>query len=256
MRKLWSAGWLVLATLGFVVAAGATTRSPSGETCTTTGNGSEYTIHISIPPGAQPFGFAFGAPGATITNAVIPGTNGSFSTQNLPPNTTGAWVADSPLTGSPDATLTITGTATGRFTIVPAGSSSQPGYLNPVTCTTQTQPAPTSVAFTVVRRALYDAAAHAWHLVVVVPVAGTVSAAQLEPTTGTSSSKSVTAKPLVQSRALIVKSAARITLTLRPTAKGDADLTATGAIKVMLHVTFDARNGRSATKLVALTLRK
>ena len=64
----------------------------SGDTCTATGTGNEYTLHITIPAGSQQYGFAFGASGATVTNADIPGTDGSFSTQNLAPNTTGAWL--------------------------------------------------------------------------------------------------------------------------------------------------------------------
>jgi hypothetical protein len=253
MRRLLAVTAGAFASAAFLaVNAGAATQS--GDTCTASGNGTTYTLNIAVPSGAQQFGFAFGAPGATVTNAVIPGTNGSFSSQKLAPNTTGAWISDAPMTGAPDATLTVSGTATGAFTVVPAGAS-QSTYFSPVRCTLSTG-GTASVAFTVEPQVTYSASAGTWHLVVAVPGAGTVSARQLEPTTGTGSSKSVTAKSLVQTRKITRMTAGKATLTLRATPSGQTDLKKTGAIKLKLHVTFDAQSGKSANKLVSLTLKK
>ncbi len=92
----------VLAPAALLVAlAGASMKAaPSGDTCTASGSGPTYTLRISLPPGAQQFGFAFGADGAAVTNAVIPGANGNFTTEGLAANTTGAWLSDAPLPSS------------------------------------------------------------------------------------------------------------------------------------------------------------
>lgn len=255
--RTWSrviVGALVAA--AFVVAtAGAQMQAQSGDTCTATGAGAAYTLQITVPSGPQEYGFAFGAPGATVTNAVVSGTNGSFTTLNLPPGTTGAWISDTPLTGVPDASLTVSGTATGSLTIVPAGSATQPTYFSPVTCTFA-KAAQASNAFTVARQVAYVRAARVWHLTVTIPGAGTVSAQQLEPTIGTGSAKTVTAKSLVQSRKLTLKSAGKVTLTLRPTATGQVDLRKSGSIRVKLNVTFDPKSGKAASKLLDLRLER
>jgi hypothetical protein len=245
-------GALVPAVL-LAATAGARMQAPSGDTCTTSGTGTTFTLHVTIPASAQQYAIAFGAPGVTVKNAVIPGMNGNFSTQSLPANTSGAWVSDTPITGSPSVSLTTSGTATGPFTIVPAGAQS--AYFNAVTCTVaQPTPRPT-IAFKVAHLATYSAAAHAWHLVVTIPAPGTVSARQPVPTIGTGSSKPVTFKPLVQVRPMVLKTGGRVTLTLRPTSRGQAALETSGRVKLSLRVKFNAEAGQTASKLLSLTLR-
>ncbi len=254
-RLLGAVGALAMFAAVFAPAGGAMVKAAaSGDTCTATGTGNEYTLHITIPAGSQQYGFAFGASGATVTNADIPGTDGSFSTQNLAPNTTGAWLTQSPVTGSPDATLTLTGSASGSFTIAPS-SAKQTAYLAPVTCKA-TVTATRSVAFSVNHTVKYVPALHVWHLSVKAPGAGTISARQLLPTIGTAGAKSVTAKSLVQSRRIVTKSGGTFVLTLRPTPAGVAKLASAGSIKANMSITFDAANGKSASKRLTLTLRK
>src|SRR5205085_8349945 len=105
-----------------VFAAGAHARiqAPSGDTCTYSANGTTYTVNIVTGSGVQQFGFAFGAPGLTLTNVGISGQNGNFTTTKLPTGTTGAWISDAPLTGNVVATLTGTGSTTGAVVIVPS----------------------------------------------------------------------------------------------------------------------------------------
>jgi hypothetical protein len=43
---------------------------------------------------------------------------------------------------------------------------------------------------------------------------------------------------------------------LRPTSKGATALRTSGSLHLRLHVTFDASDGRSASKSLGLTLRK
>ncbi len=252
---LGTVGALAMFAAVFAPAGGATVKAAqSGDTCTATGAGTEYTLHITIPAGSQQYGFAFGASGATVTNAVIPGTDGSFSTQALAPNTTGAWLTQSPMTGAPDATLTLSGSGNGTFTIVPSGAK-ETAYLAPVTCKATVAPTATA-ALTVAHTVKYVPALHVWHLSVKTPGAGTVSARQLLPTVGTAGAKSVTAKSLVQSRRLVTGSGGTFMLTLRLTPAGVAKLAAAGSVKANLTVTFDSANGKSASKQVSLTLRK
>jgi hypothetical protein len=96
MRKLGAvvAG---LSLAAFLAATGnARMQSSTGDTCTSAGNGTAYTLHIAVRPGGQEFGFAVGTRGVKVTNVAIPGMNGNFSTDNLAPNTTGAWIGDTP----------------------------------------------------------------------------------------------------------------------------------------------------------------
>jgi hypothetical protein len=239
-----------------VLAAGANAlaAASSGDSCTASGNGSTYTLHITMPAGTQQYGFAFGASGATVTNAVIPGSNGSFSTQNLAPNTSGAWISDSPLSGAPVASVTLSGQMTGSLRVVPA-SGTQPTYMSPVTCKLANVASRTAV-FSVASRPSYMPAAHAWRLSVAIAGAGTVSAKEAEPTIGTAAPQGATAKPYVHVKQVSLKTPGKVTLSVRPTAAGSQRLAAHGSLKIHLLVTFDAATGKSASKLVTLTLRK
>lgn len=89
-----------------------------------------------------------------------------------------------------------------------------------------------------------------------IPAAGTVSARQLEPTTGTGAAATLTPKPLVQAHRITLGSGGKVTVMLRPTTKAAAVLRTGAGLHLRLQVTFDAADGRSANKLVSLTLRK
>jgi hypothetical protein len=60
--------------------------------------------------------------------------------------------------------------------------------------------------------------------------------------------------PLVTTHVLALKSAGKVTLTLRPTARGEKTLVASGSLHVRLVVVFDPKGGKSASKVVLLTL--
>jgi hypothetical protein len=173
MRRL-----LAIAISATVLAGTANARTdvPSGDTCTYGANGATYTVGIVTGGGVQQYGYAFGAPGATITNVGIAGQNGNFTTAKLPANTTGGWTSDAELTGTSTATLTLSGTGTGPVVVVPA-TASQASYYDPVTCAAATPTAKT-LSFTVVPSATYSKAAGGWHLAVTIPAAATVSAKQ------------------------------------------------------------------------------
>src|SRR5581483_5449419 len=139
----------------------------------------------------------FDAPGAKVTNISISGRNGGFTGGGLANGTTGAWISDAPLTGSIVATATVSGSVTGPFTIVPAGQN-QSTYYDPVTCTTSAGTASaagsgaSTVAFSLVLPVAHSSTG-TWRLGVSVPAAGTVVAAQLKASVGTSGSKPATA---------------------------------------------------------------
>jgi hypothetical protein len=236
--------------------AGAATRAQTGDTCTAAGNGTAYTLNVTIPSGApQQFGFAFGS-NARVTNINVAGTTGTLSTLNLPSKTTGAWITQSPLLpGAAVASVTTSAGVKGSFMVVPA-SSTQGAFYGPLTCTLSPGKVLGSSAFTVANHAAFISSARAWHLVVSVGAAGTVSANQLEQTTGTGGSKQSTAKSLVQARKLVLRSRGKVTLTLRPTAQGEKALAANGVIKVKLDVAFAPTGGKSASKIISLTLKR
>lgn len=252
-KKAVAVGLFVLSFLVLVPGASASRQAASGDTCLVTGSGATYTLDITVGA-AQQYGFAFGAPGASITNAVIPGNNGTFTTHSLPPSTTGAWISDAPLTGGLAATLSISGAPTGPFRIVPNGAS-RSIHFDPVTCTAHAAPAPIP-AFTVEHTITYNPTAGSWRIVVAAPEAGTVSATQPEPTVGTTGAKSMTAKPDVEVTRAVLRHAGNALLTVQPTGIGKCELKTTGSIKLKLRVTFDANNGKSKSNLLNLTLKK
>jgi hypothetical protein len=249
MKKLM----IALAAAAFIApAANAQTKVASGDTCTYSGSGASYTVSIAVGSGVQQYGVAVGAPGITVTNVSISGENGNYASTNLPPKTTGAWISDTPLTGNLAATLAVSGTPTGKFVIVPAASQSS--YLSPVTCSLKTSPVKATIDIKV-RAPKYSVSAHAWHLMVSVPVAGTLSAVQPLSTNITPVLLDKQ-KALVQTHAIGTKTGGLITLTLRPTSSGSTMLASKHVIKVNLRVTFDATSGLSTHKTVSLMLRK
>jgi hypothetical protein len=256
-----SAGALVVLAL-FVQSSGATRQSPSGDTCTAAGNGDTYTVVITLPSSlSQQGAFAFAAPGAKIKSITAQGMQGSFSTQGLPAGTSGALDLDGAAAtpgSSVTAVVTTSGPVTGSFTVVPASSTSsgtQMTYFDPIPCGVSKATTPSN-KFTVARRATYDSAAGVWHLAVTISGPGKVSGIELEPTVGTGATATVTAKSLVQTKSKTLESGGAVTLALRPTSRGLAALKAAGSIKAKLSVVFDPKDGKSATKIVSLTLTK
>lgn len=256
MNKLWGIA-LALATATALLAptANAAMRVGSGDTCTYSGSGTAYTVDILAGAGVQEYGFAVGAPGVIVKNISISGVNGNFGTSSMPSGANGnwgGWTSDVPLTGSLVATLTVSGAPTGKFAIVPLGQSQS--QYNKVACTLHVNPAKPSVDIEVTR-VRYSASAHGWHLLVKVPVAGTLSAVQPIPTNITPVLL-LKQKALVQTHSIGTKTGGLITLTLKPTSSGQVMLAAKSMIKVKLRVTFDARSGLSTHKTVSLTLRR
>ncbi len=237
-------------------AAGRAAGAVTGDTCVATGNGTAYTLSISIPSTApQQFGFAFAAPGTSVTNAVVSGTQGTFSTQTLPTGSSGAWITLTPMpTGSATASLATTGPVTGKFVVTPASDAS-PTYFDGIQCSLASSAAP-STAFTVNRHVTYVPASGVWHLSVAISGPGTVHATSPQPTVGVGSVQRQTTMPLVQSHAVTLKSAGTATLTLKPTARGLKTLAGKGALSVRLDVVFDPEGGKSASKVISLTLKK
>ena len=257
MRGVGSTAVVALTCAAFLgSAAGRAAGVETGDTCVATGNGTAYTLSITIPSTApQQFGFAFGVPGASVTNAVVSGTQGTFSTQKLPAGSSGAWITTTPMQpGSATASLTTTGQVSGKFVVMPASDTS-PTYLPGLQCALTSAPAP-STSFTVDRHATYVPGKGVWHLAVSISGPGTVHAASPQPTVGVGSVMKKTSMPLVQSHAAGLKSAGKVTLSLKPTARGVKTLAGTGSLHVRLEVVFDPKGGKSASKVVALTLKK
>jgi len=147
-------------------AAGRAAGVETGDTCVATGNGTAYTLSITIPVTApRHFGFVFGVPGASVTNAVVSGTQGAFSTRSF------------------------------RQAHRAPGSRRRP-------CSRD-------------RRLRAS-----------------------------------------RRRASGLKSAGKVTPSLGPTARGVKTLAGTGSLHVRLEVVFDPKGGKSASKVVALTLKK
>jgi hypothetical protein len=216
---------------------------------------------VTLPSNAsEQGGFAVGVSGVKITRIQAPGNLGTFSTRSLPAHTTAAWLLTSAAVpgSSVSMTLAASGRGTGSITVVPGSTTSNGApttYFDPISCDVSQVTIP-SGRFTVNPHVPYDSAVGGWHLSVTISGAGVVSALEAEPTVGTTTSKQLTAKPLVQSRSQGLKSRGTVTLTLRPTSLGLAALKAHGSIKVKLNVAFSPKDGKSTPKLVTLTLKK
>jgi hypothetical protein len=231
--------------------SGAVIQSPTGDTCTASGNGTAYTVSVTLPSDApQQGGFAFGATGVTVRNIVGSGTQGTFSTRNLAANTTGEWLLSNPPMpgGSINAVLTTSGPVTGSFTVV-AAKFPPSAFFDPFRCAVETVFIPSN-AFTAEQHFTYDPATGTWSEFVTVPGPGTVSFVQAVVTAGAAASK-----PLIQSGKVSVKSAGKAKLTLKPTAAGKAALKSSGSIKLTVSVSFAPTDGKSATKVLSLILR-
>jgi hypothetical protein len=255
MRRALTAAGLMATAAILAVAANARTQVPSGDTCTYSANGTAYTVNIVAASGVQQFGFAFGAPGLTLTNVGVSGQNGSMTTAKLPANTSAAWISDTPLTGNVVATLAGSGSTTGPVVVVPSAAS-QSSYFDAVTCAAATSTntggsTARALSFTVASHATYSRAAAGWHLVVSIPTAGTVSAKQPQAT-----SIKVRPKPLVQAKRQSLSSPGKVTLLVKATPQGQLVLASKGVLAVKLTITVDSKDGREAHKTVSLALRK
>jgi len=276
MSRFWAIGGGVVAAVAMLaLPAGARMQAASGDVCTASGNGTQYTVRITIPAGGdRQYGFALRTTGGTVTNISIPGANGNFSTTvaTLAPNTSAGWFSDAPLPADSVATVTTSGPLK-ALTIVPSFNASSvnggstpatgetqpsngaPAFLDPVTCKFGAALPGASASLRIATKATYSASLGAWRLPVTVSGAGIVSAVQLVATTGGAYAKSTTAKPMVQAHRVSAKGAGSVSLTLKSTSVGQAALEANGMFKVPLRVTFDAHNGATVQKNVTLTLR-
>lgn len=254
MKTLWGVVVCLFVSAATLVAtSSAVVRSSTGDTCAASGNGTSYTLNITLTSGAPPQGgFAFGAPGVTVTSINIEGDTGARSTRNLPANTTGEWLlANPPMPGgSVIAALTTSGPVTGSFTVV-AATYPPSAFFEPFRCPLTLGARAASNSFTADRHLTYAPTTGTWNELVTVPGPGRMSFVQAVATAG-----AVTSKPLIQSGTLSVKRAGKIELTLKPTVAGNAALKAARSIKLELTLTFSPQNGRSASKVLGLTLLK
>ena len=111
-----------------------------------------------------------------------------------------------------------------------------------------------SSSFTVDRHATFVSARHVWHLTVTIPGAGVVHAANPVPSVGLGSVMKRTTMPLIESGKVGLKSAGKVTLTLRPTPRGEKALAASGSLHVRLEIVYDPTGGKSASKLFSFKL--
>jgi hypothetical protein len=242
------------------VLAATAVAAPSGDTCTYTSSANgTYTLTIVTGAGIQHNGFAFHAPGLTIKTVGIPGRNGNAGLSSMPPGATGnwaGWTSDESLTGYVNATLTVDGNATGPVVVEPFASppSSTLVWYDAVTC--QGSLGAQTVSFFVKPNATWSATKHGWLLAVTVPTGGTVSAEQPVPTTAKPVPTTISPHALVQVHRVSTAAGRAVTLTVKATSRGQAELAKTGVLHVKLNVTFDAKDGREGHKTISLTLRK
>jgi hypothetical protein len=91
---------------------------------------------------------------------------------------------------------------------------------------------------------------------VTVPGVGEVSFVQAPALAGESSSTSAVQKARIQNGMINASGAARLLISLRATTAGRAALAAHGFLKLKLTITFSPKDGRSASMLYSLTMRR
>jgi len=252
MKKVWAVALAVFAPAAFLAASsGAVTQVSSGDTCSATGSGTAYTLVINLPANAVEQGsFAFGVPGATVTKIDAPGTGGSLSTENLPGNTSAAWHLTAALVPGQSLTASLNTSApiAGAFRVVPADAR-QTTWYDAVTCAVAKVAAPNN-RFSVNKRFAYNAAGGTWRGSVTVPGPGKVVYAHR------TLAVHGTPKPLVWSGRVTTWKAGSVPISLKPTPAGREALAKSGSLRLSLNVEFSPKDGKPATKVVALTLRK
>jgi hypothetical protein len=132
---------------------------------------------------------------------------------------------------------------TGAFTVVPYDQQHAVWY-DAIKCAVSKTPVPKS-NFTVQQQFTYNAGLHAWSTFVTVPGPGKVNYSQKGGT-----------RPLLSQGRVAANHAGKVKITVRTTAKGREVLAAEGLLKVNLSVEFSPTNGKPATKLLSLTLRR
>jgi hypothetical protein len=250
----------LLVPVAFLAASSdAAVRAASGDTCTGTGTGTSYTLSITVPASGSQGGFAFGSTAATVTNIVIPGTEGTFASTGLPAKTSGAWYlsASAPATGETLTASITTSAPVTSFTVV-AANAARTGFYDPITCGINrgsTGGLPNN-KFTAGGHYVYNAGTHAWHNTVTLPGAGSLvfNQAFAHASNGLPAKK----KALVAPGHLAIHGAGKVTVILKPTSAGLAALKASksSTITLNLSVTFTPKGGRPAAKLLHLTLKK
>jgi hypothetical protein len=231
--------------------SGAATLAPSGDTCSATGTGTSYTVVINLPANAAEQGsFAFAAPGTTITNINAPGTGGALTTTNLPPNTSAAWhmTADAVPGQSVTASLATAGPVSGSFRLVP-GDARHTTWYDAVVCSLAKTAAPSN-RFSVHKPFTYSAASGTWRGTVVVPGPGKVL--YVHRTLAVHG----TPKPLIWGGKVTTWRAGKVTIGLKPTPAGRAQLAKAGVLRLSLNVEFSPKSGKPSNKVIGLTLRK
>jgi hypothetical protein len=225
---------------------------PTGDSCTASGSGTAYTLVITIPGSApQQSGYAVGASGTTIKTIKSTDAPGSLSTASLPTGTSLAWLLQQPAMPGSVTISVATGGAVKSFT-VDAANSPPTAFIDRFACVVSPATAPIAKgAFTVVKKATYNAKGGTWRALVTVPAAGLLTA-----TEQVASNQVTKAKPLVDSTRVLTKSGGTYTLTLSLTGAGKTALKTSGSAKITLAITFAPTNGKHSTQMVDLTLKR
>jgi hypothetical protein len=241
--------------LAVVLVAASLGATSSHDTCTVTGNGTSYTLDITIPKGAPPQrGFAFASPGVTIANLDVQGLPGNPATAGLPRGASAEWVVTGlALPGTVTANIQTSGEPKGSFTVEPAGKKPKTFYA-PVTCHAVGDAV--SNAFSVAAAPSYSPATHSWTELVTVPGPGFVTFVQVFTKNG---GPLVTSGPppqqLVDGNEVTASKAGQVALVLKPTPAGSAAV-AKGPATIYLSVSYHPTNAVPQTKILTLTLRK
>ena len=246
---------LIMPAAVMVATSAAVINAPSGDACSITGSGTNYTAVINIPAnGVEQGAFAFGAPGGTVTNIAAVGATGTVSTTGLPANTNAALMM--PAAAVPGASVTVSLTTSrsipGAFTVVPANIDGTV-WFDPVVCQHPVGTATPSNKFTAQKtRDLQLAKTGVWRKLVTVP--GPRQADLHPPHTRR---RGHAEAPGLERQASTCKGRPGYSLTLKPTPAGLAALKAGGRIKLSLNIQYLAhRRQARRTRLVALTLKK
>jgi hypothetical protein len=238
-----------------VVMTAASTAASSRDTCTATGNGTSYTLDITIPKGAPvQRAFAFTSPGVSIANLEVEGMPGNPATSALPHGTNAEWlVTGQALPGTFTANVETSAAPRGSFTVEAVGKTKKILFA-PVTC--HAAGGAVSNTFSAAGSATYSPSTHSWTESVTVPGPGTVTYVQVFTQNG---GPLITNGPppeqLVEGNEVNVAKAGQVPLTLKPTSAGTAAV-AKGSASIYLSVTYKPTNAVPQTKILTLTLRR
>lgn len=241
-------------TAGLLLVPAAIASAEDGLTCKATGGGTNWNLAVTGAP-TPVGGYVAGFPGGSISSFAIDGFPGQPDTTGLPPGTSNGLFASIP-PGRPVVIHVVTsGQPSGPFNVAFINQA-QTGYGQVFPCPFEAFPNPVSTKSSDdLGVAVGDPNGDGIpDLIFGAPGPGTLFVDQAAVTRSRDSAKAKAV--LVRAERIVVTKAGEVTVPLRATAAGKAELIKKGSFSARLKVVFKPSSGASKSKSLLVTFKK